>query len=83
MNLSVINKLEIAKDSIDYVVLSAANKAVIGIRELMSLIEKEIKENMTDCELINTIQSLRDEGLVYSNSDFSEIVSVIDIEMTI
>ena len=38
---------------------------------------------MLDCEIYDYIENLKEEGLIYTNTDYSEIISVIDINIRI
>lgn len=76
-----INELEIEYSSLEYLILKNANQSVLQFRELKRLITpfKEY-ENITDCELYHLLEELKKEGLIYTPNDYSEIVTIPDIE---
>lgn len=80
LNNEEINELEIKKDSIEFLILSQSNSSVFSLSELHSLINEDC---MLDCEMYDYIENLKEEGLIYTNTDYSEIVSIIDINSRI
>ena len=77
----MINALEIENTSLEYLVLKLANDSVCDYETLKTAITStEGNENITDCEIFNILEDLKKEGLIYSPSDFKEIVSVIDMD---
>lgn len=83
-NNEVVNEILIEKKSLDYLILEESDKEVLTMDRLNEKIRNHDAYNgMTDCEVLNTIDELMREGLIYANSDFSEIVSLIDLECII
>ena len=81
LNGELINALEIENTSLEYLVLKLANDSVCDYETLKTAITStEGNENITDCEIFNILEDLKKEGLIYSPSDFKEIVSVIDMD---
>lgn len=80
LNNEEINELEIKKDSVEYLILSRSNSSVFSFSKIRSLINED---NMLDCEIYDYIENLKEEGLIYTNTDYSEIISVIDINIRI
>lgn len=76
----VINELEIEFDSLDYLLLKEANNSVLSWRALKDIIENSSYQNITDCEILNIISELKREGILYSNYDYTEFITVIDID---
>lgn len=75
LNRGIINELEIDYSSIEWCVLKHSNDEIFSIDKL-----KKMHPEITDCEIINILEDLRKEGLIYTNNDYTEILSIIDIE---
>ena len=73
-----INELEFELDSIDWYILNQANNQVISYVELIEGIRANFDINIMDLEIMNTIEDLKLEGLLYVAEDYSEIVSIIN-----
>lgn len=80
-NNNVINEFEL--DEMDWFILESANRQVIGIEFLLKEIKKKIKKEFMEIEIINTLENLRFEKLLYLSDDYSEIVSVINTELVV
>ena len=70
-----ITNIEFHENSLEAKLLYLCNDQVVSFKTLTNQITCS-----TDNELYVTINSLKDKGLIYCNSDYSEIVAVIDIE---
>lgn len=77
-NATSINELEFELDSIDWYILNQANNQVISYVELVEGIRVNFDINIMDLEIMNTIEDLKLEGLLYVAEDYSEIVSIIN-----
>lgn len=80
-NNNVINEFEL--DEMDWFILESANKQVIGIQFLLKEIKDKIKKEFMEIEIINTLENLRFEKLLYLSDDYNEIVSVINTELVV
>lgn len=81
LNGEIINELEIEYSSLEYLVLKKANESVCTLQDLKNdIMAIKANENITDCEIYNILEDLKKEGLIYTPLDFSEIVTVFDIE---
>jgi radical SAM superfamily enzyme YgiQ (UPF0313 family) len=83
LNNEIINELEIEYSSLEYLILKNSCEKVLDIKELMRLISETDYRGILDCELYDIIENLRNEGLVYTPKDYSEILSVIDLANTL
>lgn len=75
LNNETINILEFDKGSLDCLILKTINNKNISILEL-----KEVLNEYSLEEIQTTLKALNEEKLIYVNSDFSEIVPIIDFE---
>ncbi len=83
LNGEIINKLEIEKKSLEYFILQESNESVLSFEYLMQKAKLIMNNIMTDYEVINILDELKREGLIYASHDYSEIVSVINIKVMI
>ncbi len=75
------NELEFSFDSLDYIILSNSNKAIFSYEQLTKIISNNTAYvNMTDCEVFNCLEELKKEGIIYCTEDYSEILTIIDLE---
>lgn len=58
--------------------MNQANNQVISYVELIEGIRANFDINIMDLEIMNTIEDLKLEGLLYVAEDYSEIVSIIN-----
>lgn len=72
-NGTLINELEFDKDSIEWKVLQKADEKVVSLSELAAECHVEEKS------LVPIIDILFAERIIFHNSDYSEIVSVVNI----
>lgn len=83
LNGALINELEIEFDSLEYLILKNSNQAVLSFDKLEDLIKNSEYHDILDSELFNMLEELKKEGLIYTPCDYSEIVSIIDIDNAI
>lgn len=67
------NELEFEIDSIQYLILSTTNRGIASLSDF-------VKTSYTEESIIEAIEDLYTKGLVYRNLDYSEIISVVNIE---
>lgn len=76
-----INHLELEQDSLEWEILTHTNHEVMSADSLLErMIEK--KPDITRDNVIEAINALSAERLVYHNADYSENVAVVDVERT-
>lgn len=80
-NNHVINEFEL--DATDWFILETANSQVIHIEHLLDKIKKNIKSRFLDIEIINILENLKTERLIYISDDYLKIVSIINTELII
>lgn len=81
LNGEIINELEIEYSSLDYLILKSANQSVLKFQKMRELIvSSKENENITDCELYHILGELKKEGLIYTPCDYSEIITIPDVE---
>ncbi|MCS2221621.1 radical SAM protein [Bacteroides fragilis] len=80
LNGETFNELEIDYSSLEYMILKKSNQSVLTFECLKKTISGSEYKNITDCELYNTIENLKKEGLIYTPNDYSEIISIADID---
>lgn len=84
LNNEIINELEIDYSSLEYLILHNSNNKVLTLNDLYNILSQSTKySNIIDCELFNTLEELKKEGLIYTTKDYSEIVSIININKAI
>lgn len=77
-NNTSINEIEFGQDSLEWFVLNKTNENVKSYNELKIDILNEVKDEFMDVEIINLIEDLKSEGIIYASEDYSEIVSLIN-----
>lgn len=77
-NGTSINELEFESDSLEWYILKAGNEKVISYTELLECVRKDIDQNVIEVGIINSIEELKSEGLLYATDDYKEIVSIIN-----
>lgn len=70
----LINELEFEKEGLYWKVLSLCNKQINSLEKLVQQL------NIAKADLISVIDALKNEKLLYSNKDCSEIVTIINAE---
>ena len=82
-NSIVISEFEIETNSLDYYILNFANESVIEISQLLELIRSNFNSKTLYLEIINTLEELKTEKLLYVSEDYSEIISIINLNQKI
>lgn len=80
-NDTIINEFELS--SMDWLILEAANECVITIGFLLDTIKKITKKEFMDIEIINILENLKSEKLIYISNDYKEILSIINTTLVI
>ncbi|MDB0806760.1 radical SAM protein [Phocaeicola vulgatus] len=70
----LINELEFEKEGLYWKVLSLCNKQINSLEKLVQQL------NIAKADLISVMDALKNEKLLYSNKDCSEIVTIINAE---
>lgn len=81
--IEYINGLEAQKVVLDdmlFSILSACNEKVVSIEEVTTSLNNE---KITKDRVIKAITKLREAGLLYSNHELSEIVSIVNTDVVI
>lgn len=73
-----INELEFNKQSVDWKILLEINNEVLSIDSLYQKLKQDYPE-ISIMEIVNILDELTSEKLIYHNSDYSENVSLINI----
>lgn len=77
-NGRVVNELGFETGSIEWLILTLANDAPITINALTDSIRNQYRHNPLDTEIIDMIEGLKEEKLIYCNSDYSEIITLFN-----
>lgn len=80
-NGTSINELEFELNSLDWYILLQTNNRVISYSELLKGVRANFDMNIMDLEIMNLVEDLKNEGLIYVAEDCSEIVSIINTEI--
>lgn len=80
-NGNTISEFELTQ--LDWLILRTANERVINIETLLDTIRKEISRDYLDVDLINVLEDLKTERLLYISEDYQEILSIINTTQTI
>ena len=78
INFKEINVIDILIDSIEYYILENTNSP-ITLEQLHSAIFTKCGHDFQLKEIINVLNDYFSKGLIYHNDDYSEIISVINI----
>ncbi|MCD7914712.1 MAG: hypothetical protein LUG96_05260 [Tannerellaceae bacterium] len=76
-NERMINELEFETHSIEWKILDEANNKVVSLQNLTNLFGKPQEE------IIDILNELKKERLIYINKDYTEIVSIINTNILI
>lgn len=74
-----INKIEFNQDSIEWKILQLCNSEVKSISNLQKVFEHTSDKN----DLIEILNALKEESLIYYNKDYSEIITIIHTHITL
>jgi len=77
----IINILEFSENTIDWIVLQKCNNMVISFGELYKQCQSMFSVNITENELKETLNILKEERLIYTTTDYSEIISIINVDL--
>lgn len=80
-NDTSINEIEFESESLDWYILRQTNSVVQSFDSLYASIKRDFNDDYLEVEVINIIEDLKDEGLIYTSEDYVEIVSVINVNM--
>ncbi|MDR0891778.1 MAG: B12-binding domain-containing radical SAM protein [Mediterranea sp.] len=83
LNNEIVNELEIEYSSLEYLILENSNKSILEFSKLTELMSDKGYKDMLDCELCNILENMKDEGLIYTPSDYSELIAIVDIDSAI
>lgn len=75
---TLINCLEFEIGSLDILILEYANNGVVSVNQLLDRCQNT--HNVTIGDIIECINILANERLLFHNADYSENIAVIDIE---
>lgn len=79
-NNTIINELAFELNSLEWYILQKTNCLVCSYEDLLKDMRSELKSlTFTDVEVIDVIKDLKEEKLIYTPQDYSEIVSIIDV----
>lgn len=60
--------------------MQKANSSVATFDEIKFALSKiERNKDITDCEIYNILEELKNEGLIYCPLDYSEVITIPDI----
>lgn len=79
MNGVIINEIEFGKCDLYWKILKSCNKVIYSIDRLVGLFVSD-ELSVTRGEVLSAIDELKSEGLVYSTSDYDEIMTVINTD---
>lgn len=79
-NSKIINELEFENESIELFILQKTNNQIYSFEKLKDIYYKELKIVVLELELINAIEALKKERLIYVSDDYKEIVSVVNVK---
>lgn len=82
LNSKEINHYEIEKTSLEYLILSNANKQIVDVDYLCNIASNsEITQEATSVKtsILSKLEFLFKHGLVYHSSNYDEIITIIDL----
>jgi radical SAM superfamily enzyme YgiQ (UPF0313 family) len=80
-NNVVISEFELTL--LDWIILETANCQIVDIETILEAIRNFIKKEFLEIEIINVLESLKTERLLYISDDYKEIVSIINTKLII
>jgi radical SAM superfamily enzyme YgiQ (UPF0313 family) len=78
----IIKELEFIGGSLDLFILEKVNSKICSFEDLIKSYNMAVAP-ILDLEMINAIEELKIERILYTSDDYSEIISIIDISQTI
>jgi hypothetical protein len=79
LNGEIVNEFEFDKSSLDWYVLECGNDVVTSLNYILSSLETHFETKFLNVEIFNVLENLISAHLIYASSDYSEIVTIIDI----
>jgi radical SAM superfamily enzyme YgiQ (UPF0313 family) len=79
LNGEITNEFEFDKSSLDWYVLESGNDVVTSLDNILSSLETHFETKFLNVEIFNILENLISAHLIYASSDYSEIVTIIDI----
>ena len=73
-----INELELEKDSVEWKILLLINNEVVSVDSLHQTLQNE-NFIIAKVDMINILDELASENLIFHNSDYSENISIINL----
>lgn len=70
----ILNEIEFKQSSYEWLILTNCNKRINSLQELCEELD------LNSEQLVEYIENLKNEGLIYCNRDYSEIVSILDTD---
>ena len=69
--------------SLDCSILQLANESVVNLDFVIDSIKKNFNNKISKKEVINSLEELKKERLIFISDDYLEIVSIININFVI
>lgn len=82
-NETPINELAFEQTSLDWYILTKSNSCVYSYNELLNDINSDFPNLPSSVDVIEIIEGLKGEGLIYASDNYSELVSIIDIDLVV
>ena len=82
-NETPINELAFEQTSLDWYILTKSNSCVYSYNELLNDINSDFPNLPSSVDVIEIIEGLKGEGLIYASDNYSELVSIIDIDLIV
>ncbi|MPM40979.1 hypothetical protein SDC9_87628 [bioreactor metagenome] len=79
LNGEIINELEFEKTSADWYILEKANDSVVSFDDIRNSLKEHFMMEFLNVEIFNMIEELLSAHLIYTTDDYSEILTIIDI----
>ena len=81
--INLLTIKELILDDLDCYILLLTNEVVLSVDSLLKSIRNYFGDNLLDLEIMNTLENLKTERLIYISDDYKEVVSVININLAI
>jgi Fe-S oxidoreductase len=79
LNGEIINELEFEKTSADWFILEKANDSVVSFDDIRDSLKEHFMMEFLNVEIFHMIEELLSAHLIYTTDDYSEILTIIDI----
>ncbi|MGC3977424.1 MAG: hypothetical protein QM751_03860 [Paludibacteraceae bacterium] len=83
INNELLKEIEFEIESLELFVFISTNEQILSFPELFDAYHKEKDGIILELELISVIEELKRERLIYASDDFTEILSLIDINIIV